>query len=418
LNKQRYIELLKNPSSISKEDIPDLEELILQFPYCQNAHILLAKIQMMNGSMHAAKLTRRAALYTSDRLKLKTLISSEQEPVTIKPIVTIVNEEEINTIATSETIAEADPIKELIPTKPFTSDVKIEADKHATNFLEELEKNLKELRESRARAAGILPPYSKEQVENIIHKDNVDVISDQNIIVDENPLMVPEVPIIEEEKKQVEQTANIEIPSINIAEVSSNDNVKKSDVLDLILSFDDRIKDYFDITEYTSKDPIKVSVEEAITDPEIIEEKELELVNPILFTNRDWNLEESRMEETSNAGSESLLLNYLDYIRDQKNKKQKPDKKREKSIISRFIQKNPMISPLSPSQASSEDDDNSNETGIPQAFISETFAVLLEKQGKIEKAIQVYEELILKNPEKNSYFATRIQELKKKNNLQ
>jgi len=79
-----------------------------------------------------------------------------------------------------------------------------------------------------------------------------------------------------------------------------------------------------------------------------------------------------------------------------------------------------MISPLSPTQASDEDDDpyESGKSGIQSAFISETFALLLEKQGKIEKAIHVYEELILKNPEKNSYFATRIQELKKKNNLQ
>lgn len=78
MNKQRYIALLKNPSELTKEDIPDITELIDQFPYCQNAHILLAKIQTEIGSMHAAKLARKAALYTSDRTKLKKLLQPQE----------------------------------------------------------------------------------------------------------------------------------------------------------------------------------------------------------------------------------------------------------------------------------------------------------------------------------------------------
>ena len=44
---------------------------------------------------------------------------------------------------------------------------------------------------------------------------------------------------------------------------------------------------------------------------------------------------------------------------------------------------------------------------------SETLAIIYEKQGKIEKAIQMYERLSSQYPEKNSIFASRIAELRK-----
>lgn len=46
-------------------------------------------------------------------------------------------------------------------------------------------------------------------------------------------------------------------------------------------------------------------------------------------------------------------------------------------------------------------------------FISETLAELYSRQGNYNKTISIYEKLSLKNPEKNIYFASLIEKIKK-----
>lgn len=86
-----------------------------------------------------------------------------------------------------------------------------------------------------------------------------------------------------------------------------------------------------------------------------------------------------------------------------------------KSLIERFIQEDPSISRVQSTKNIHEDSQDLASKGIVKfrTPISETFANLLVKQGKIEKAIEVYDNLILKYPEKKIYFAGRIEELKK-----
>ena len=48
--------------------------------------------------------------------------------------------------------------------------------------------------------------------------------------------------------------------------------------------------------------------------------------------------------------------------------------------------------------------------------VSETLGKIFELQGNYPKAIFVYEQLLLANPEKKTYFAARIEELNKKIN--
>jgi hypothetical protein len=81
-------------------------------------------------------------------------------------------------------------------------------------------------------------------------------------------------------------------------------------------------------------------------------------------------------------------------------------------LINQFIENQPSLTRLKKSNENQfEEKDLSNQPFSPPA--SETFAIILIKQGKISLAIDIYEKLILAKPEKRLYFATRISELTK-----
>ncbi|MBC7891563.1 MAG: hypothetical protein H7Y12_05055 [Sphingobacteriaceae bacterium] len=86
-------------------------------------------------------------------------------------------------------------------------------------------------------------------------------------------------------------------------------------------------------------------------------------------------------------------------------------------IIDRFIAAEPRLGPLraTHAQPGEEPEDLLQKRQLPQfggGLVTESFAKILIKQGKIDKAIEVYEKLSLKNGEKKAYFAEKIEELK------
>lgn len=90
------------------------------------------------------------------------------------------------------------------------------------------------------------------------------------------------------------------------------------------------------------------------------------------------------------------------------------DKKGEKRIIDSFIKSEIKIRPRDPDKVEKNPEDLSKpSTELPSNLISENLAKIFEKQGKTSKAISIYKELILKYPDKKSYFAAKIEKLEK-----
>jgi len=86
------------------------------------------------------------------------------------------------------------------------------------------------------------------------------------------------------------------------------------------------------------------------------------------------------------------------------------DKKKKAELIDKFIEASPKISPIKQSTESSTIFEK-NKTDNSY-LMTETLARVYLEQKKYQKAIQAYEILILKYPEKSSFFADRISDIK------
>ncbi len=101
-------------------------------------------------------------------------------------------------------------------------------------------------------------------------------------------------------------------------------------------------------------------------------------------------------------------------------KKQQPDNKvvdkvlPKNELIERFLAEQPSISrPDSQAFYDPQQEAIDSTKEDVSDLVTETLADIYIQQGLIEKAIRIFEKLILKYPKKSSYFAARIQELSK-----
>lgn len=88
-----------------------------------------------------------------------------------------------------------------------------------------------------------------------------------------------------------------------------------------------------------------------------------------------------------------------------------PVKQKQMDLIDRFIETNPKITPSKSAVVPSINLDRHEEE--EPFYMTETLARIYLEQKKYQKAIQAYEILILKYPEKSSLFANRILDIKK-----
>ena len=203
---------------------------------------------------------------------------------------------------------------------------------------------------------------------------------------------------IETETFSTEKTEqNLPLTTNTITNINFTDNQGKAEEevkLDKIRTIDELEKN---ILAHAISSSIQLEVPETTVEDESSQKQNTEEVEAL------------EMEETPKDSFSSW------FTKDTENKKiKKPihKKKDTSSIIDSFLRKDktkpfkqPMFSPENLAKMSLVEKED---------FVTETLAEIYSKQGHFDKAIKIYERLILNYPEKNTFFASRIRFLKEK----
>ena len=115
------------------------------------------------------------------------------------------------------------------------------------------------------------------------------------------------------------------------------------------------------------------------------------------------------------------FFSWLDSLEDEQPKEEPKPRKLKMSaeasaLLENFIKNRPSISRIRTDIDRTEVHKASPETRGNE-IVTESLAQLHLKQGRPEKAIEIYEKLRLQNPQKFSYFAALIEKIKQENNL-
>jgi hypothetical protein len=142
-----------------------------------------------------------------------------------------------------------------------------------------------------------------------------------------------------------------------------------------------------------------VSSQTKIETPNEIEE-ELEIGKPLSFENNE-----------KHSFSEWLQLTQFALIERNNSENIEDEKSKKFDLIDKFIENSPKISPTK--ETTSIPTNIAKSVEEPTHLMTETLAKIYLEQKKYQRAIQAYEILILKYPEKSSFFADRIENIKK-----
>jgi len=381
MNRAQFISYIEDPDKLSGTDAALLSGLIKDFPYFQTAHLLYSKSLHNQNSIHYNNQLKVTAAYATDRKVLHRLITKKTEPVPEKmPGIVYPAEvhEKTEQVQAEQAVIEA--VKAEVKEQRIISVVKEQIKKEELAAVEEKavekeEKNAEPVINEQISEEAIAPAIeeiAEEKIEPAVFVNTED--KDPEITELEKEYLSTAADAVVELEMQAEQEEE--------AVVKAEERTKRSES-DFVLNTKEK-------------------------DPEIPEKKEekedFDVKTPHSFSewlknaNTATTTEDKTQNESITREKGGPLLSDFD-------------------LIDKFIREEPKItrtkvefySPVNMAKQSVADD---------ITFVSETLAKIYVLQGNYVKALDAYETLRLKYPEKRLYFATQIKNIRKLINQQ
>lgn len=369
MTRATLLQLLAQPTALTGADVRALEELAEAFPYCQTAHLLLAKAAHDQGSMLAGQRLRRAATYAADRTLLRQLIELPA-PVVVAATPPVLAEASVAHQAAADLAAVPypPPHEPSHPSSDDTAGAHELLDKQAEAlFVDLLEQ---ELAPVASRPAGLAPAPEPEP---------------------ELPPQAPPVrPPVEAASASVEfglaDENPVELMAYQLPELVENAEPGRPVGTPLLPPFT------------------------GMADVEYAPAEGSRLGFCLLPAGSRDEMPAASLPPTGEFfAPDALLLAYV--------AAQQPEaaKARPLDLINSFLQRAPAASRRRAFPTPDEEDQadlSVRSTRAEPDLASESLAKILARQGKIDRAIAIYERLMVKQPEKMAYFAAQIDSLR------
>ena len=363
---------IADPASCLGQEIPALKELTEKYPYSQIFSILYLKALSNQNDFGFEDALQKHAYRISDRMKLYDLIhgksDNQQESIeeSIQPVVEKVPETE-TVLEIVETEIEEKIVVETLP----KHEIKVEAEE------------------------VVLLANEPETI-----SETIEVIEE----IEEEP-KIEKVEVIESNiEQEIESINDVSEKEIPVEEINlHSDKINQDDELNLEIISQVVANVYNENLENSIPEQKKIEIEEKISEqiePEISTIEKADFTEKRSFTS--WLKMGEQPVQTLVPKEKKIAEEEIEVIEKQIDK-----------IINKFIEKEPSISRpqkefYSPSKKAKESINSDS------LIYTETLANIFAIQGNFPKAIVAYEQLMLTNPEKKIFFATRIEELKEK----
>ncbi|MCO5234111.1 MAG: hypothetical protein LC105_13255 [Chitinophagales bacterium] len=438
----QYHIFLQQPNQIMETEVEVFHDWVNQYPYVPIFRVLLAAKYMLEDHPETSIYIEQAAFFVQDRKHLKHLLrkykSLTEKPAKEKEIlidnshldegkIKIHNEslseneeKELQEIIQSGTIVkeieenQSDSI-ELTSihddsNEPIIHEIDIQTPTENTSEIEEVIEQV-------TIEPTIVLPHIEEQNLGIADSDiQEEKISEQDDIDFLNSLHISTPP--QPEAISLEEWI-LEKPGHHIPEISENaiiDNCLSSTDIQWLMPW---IEDFFPKDETIINQPNQVqNIDIALSDK--IKKEE----NNLSSTTETKNLNTESIKDSSS--SNRSFDEWLQILEMQKNKSAdspifdlpspeifpETDTSNSSKINTSFSQLDQEKQTQIPSDSSNVKQLADDSISFKRDMATETLAKLYERQGKIQLAIMIYQQLIDKYPEKSSFFARQINRLK------
>jgi tetratricopeptide (TPR) repeat protein len=365
------LSLIERHKSLRVNDVKELDTILNKSPWFSTLYMLQAKAHKNNQSTLFDGLLRKAAIYSGDRNVLYDFINNQfeqkQNPSSISDSIEIEQKKSVS----SEIIeAAADALPSIVASKEIVT---------PSEKIETKEEVIVEALETKSEVLEINVPIIDEPVLNEVNLEKTDesIIPKEEIasLNEESDLDEPAIDLNKELKSRIKVIYN---PAVELAKLTlTKEKVEvKPENIPVIIAYNPEKE----LAKYMEPKEVK----EANND------------HDFTFWLDHFNEED---EGVKNSKTAAPISNFDHSDGD------------PMALLEQFIQNRPSISRPKAEFFNAENMARKSEE-LKFDFVSESLAKLFLKQGLPEKALEIYEKLMLQNPSNNTFFAAQIEKIK------